>query len=152
MDESLAAFLAGERPAEVAIYLASAVVDDPDALAAYGETVPDGVVMVVPGERGRRAFAAATGSEAMAFARRAMGTEGQVDGDLTGGTCPQATAGSDGDDDAHEVRVVFAFAEEQNEGVGGIYAEGDVIHAYARCSCGEYYSDRWVADRDEGGS
>ncbi|WP_214676352.1 DUF5807 family protein, partial [Escherichia coli] len=39
-----------------------------------------------------------------------------------------------------------AFAEAQNEEVGGIYAEGDVIHAYAKSSEGAAFSDRWVVD------
>ena len=30
------------------------------------------------------------------------------------------------------------------EAVGDIYAEGDVIHAYAACECGTTYSDKWV--------
>jgi hypothetical protein len=30
--------------------------------------------------------------------------------------------------------------------VGGVYAEGDVVHAYAQCACGTAYSDRWVVD------
>jgi hypothetical protein len=30
--------------------------------------------------------------------------------------------------------------------VGGLYAEGAVVHAYAHCECGTSYSDRWVVD------
>lgn len=131
------AFLAGERPDDVAIYLAEGVVDDPDALAGYGERLEDGVLLVVPGESGRNAFSTATGKDAMAFAKEAMGEEGEIDADLTGGSCPAC-----GDD---EVRIVFAFAEEPNEEVGGIYAEGTVIHAYAQCACGTAFSQRWVA-------
>lgn len=41
---------------------------------------------------------------------------------------------------------MFAFAEEQNGEVGGLYAEGEVIHAYVACTCGQRYSDKWVAD------
>jgi len=52
------------------------------------------------------------------------------------------------DTDDHIARVVFAFAEGQNESVGGRYAEGDVIHAYAHCDCGTRYADSWlVGDR-----
>jgi hypothetical protein len=130
-------FLAGERPDDVAIYLAEGVVDDPDALAGYGERLEDGILLVVPGERGRNAFSTATGKDAMAFAKEAMGEEGEIDADLSGGSCPDC-----GDD---EIRIVFAFAEEPNEEVGGIYAEGTVIHAYAQCSCGAAFSQRWVA-------
>ena len=137
-------FLAGERPGDVAIYLTDGVVDDPGKLETYGEHVTDGIVLVVDGEVGRNAFRAATGVDAMGFAKEAMGAEGHIDDRLTGGDCPAAD-----DEGDHELRFVFAFSEEQNEEVGGIYAEGDVVHAYAQCSCGVAYSDRWVvADAD----
>lgn len=130
-------FLAGERPEDVAIYLADAVVDDPDALADYGQRVADGVLLIVPGENGRAAFSNATGTDAMTFAQEAMDGDGEIDPDLTGGTCPEC--------ENDDVRIVFAFAEERNEEVGGIYAEGDVIHAYARCADGTAFSQKWVA-------
>jgi hypothetical protein len=72
--------------------------------------------------------------DAMEFARGAMETEGHVDRDLAGGDPP----------DGGEVQFVFAFAEARNEEVGGIYAEGDVVHAYAKSSAGAAFSDRWV--------
>ena len=146
------AFLAGDRPDDVAIYLAESAVDDLDRLLDYGERVADGLCIVVDGERGRNAFAAATGTDAMGFAKAAMGVEGVVDATLTGGTCPEEAGGdaeaTDGSADDHETRFVFAFAEERNEEVGGLYAEGDVIHAYAQCACGVAYSDRWVVAND----
>ncbi|MFB6131336.1 MAG: DUF5807 family protein [Salinigranum sp.] len=138
-------FLAGDRPDDVALYLADEYLDGEGKIARIGESVEGGVVLVVPGEEGRRAFAAGTGTDAMAFARGAMDTEGRIDSDIGGGECPEADAGdSEAADGAHRVAFVFAFAEERNEEVGGIYAEGDVIHAYARCTCGTDYSDRWV--------
>ena len=69
-----------------------------------------------------------------------MQAEGDLDLESFEGDCPE------GDGDEHAPRFVFAFAEEQNEEVGEIYAEGDVIHAYAVCECGAAYSDRWVVD------
>jgi hypothetical protein len=138
------AFLDGDRPEDVAFFLHEAAVSGIDALAEQGERTDDGVVLVVPGDTGRNAFQSATGIDPMAFAQEAMGTDGEVAPDLTGGVCPE----SDSDDvnaEGHEVRLVFAFAEEQNEEVGDIYAEGDVIHAYVTCACGAKYSDRWVA-------
>ena len=132
-------FLAGERPDDVALFLADSYVSD-DRLEQFGDRVEDGVLIVVDGERGRSAFQAATGTQAMEFAKSAMDLEGEIDDDLSGGSCPEA---SDGED--HAVQFVFAFAEEQNEDVGGIYAEGDVVHAYAKCTCGTAYSDRWNA-------
>ena len=140
MTDARAEFLAGQRPEDVALYIADAAVDDPDVLDAYGEQVDDGTLIVVDGEKGRGAFQAATGTDAMGFAKQAMGTEGEIGEDLTGGACPEA----DGDGE-HATRFVFAFAEEQNEEVGGLYAEGDVIHAYAQCECGTAYSHKWVA-------
>ncbi|WP_049928359.1 DUF5807 family protein [Halopiger goleimassiliensis] len=131
-------FLAGERPEDVALFLADSYVSD-DRLAEFGDAVENGVLIVVDGERGRNAFQAATGTDAMAFAKNAMGLEGVIEDDLTGGQCPEAST-----DEDHAVQFVFAFAEEQNEDVGGIYADGDVIHAYAQCTCGTAYSDRWV--------
>jgi len=135
-----AAFLAGDRPDDVLIYLADGAVSDPDALASHGERAGDGVVLVLPGERARDVFQRAAGIDPMAFARRAMDTEGAVRADCAGGTCPADGPGGD-----HRARFVFAFAEEQNEEAGGLYAEGDVIHAYVACACGERYSDKWVA-------
>jgi len=133
-------FLAGERPEDVVIFLGDAVLEADSALYDMGTATDDGVVLVVEGERGRSAFESATGLDPMAFAKDAMGTKGPVDTDCTGGTCPAAEAGGD-----HAARYVFAFAEAQNEEAGGLYAEGDVVHAYVACSCGETYADKWVA-------
>ncbi|WP_340097854.1 DUF5807 family protein [Salinibaculum salinum] len=133
-----AAFLAGDRPEDVFIYLDEAAVSNPEALEAHGERVDGGIVLVLAGEKARSVFQQAAGIDPMAFAKEAMGTEGTIDADCTGGTCPA------GDGDDHEARFVFAFAEEQNEEVGDLYAEGDVIHGYVSCACGRAYSDKWV--------
>jgi len=140
------AFLAGDRPDHVALFLADSFVSG-DSLAEYGESVPGGTLLVVPGDTGRSVFQTATGTEAMGFAKRAMGSEGRIDADLAGGECPDAADGdAESDEDAdHDPEFVFAFAEEQNEEVGGLYGEGDVVHAYAYCDCGTAYSDKWVA-------
>jgi len=148
MTDAREEFLAGQRPEDVAFYVADAAVDDPSTLDEYGERVADGTLIVVEGEAGRSAFQAATGTDAMGFAKQAMANEGEIREDLTGGACPDAEGG-DGDagegDANHTARFVFAFAEEQNEDVGGLYGEGDVIHAYAQCACGAAYSHKWVA-------
>ncbi|MCL9813614.1 DUF5807 family protein [Natranaeroarchaeum aerophilus] len=142
MTDARAEFLAGERTEDVAFFLADEAVDDPDKLDGFGERVDGGHLLIVDGEAGRAAFQSATGTDAMGFAKEAMGTEGEIDLSLTGGACPDAE-----DDD---VRFVFAFAEKQNEEVGGLYGEGDVIHAYAQCTCGTAYSHKWVVgERDE---
>jgi len=144
MTNKLDEFLAGDRPDDVALFLADAYVDDPGALDDHGTRVDGGVVLVVDGERGREVFNSITGADAMAFAREAGATDGGVAPDLSGGECPEADdAATEGD--GHAVQFVFAFAEARNDDVGGIYAEGDVIHAYARCVCGAGYSKRWVA-------
>jgi len=146
MTDALAEFLAGDRPDDVALFLADGVVDDPDALADHGVRVDGGVALVVDGERGRQVFGSITGADAMEFAREAGGVEGEIAPDLSGGTCPEDDTGDGGAADSeHAVQFVFAFAEARNDDVGGIYAEGDVIHAYARCVCGAGYSKRWVA-------
>ena len=132
-------FLAGDRPDDVALFLADSFVSG-YTLAEYGKSVPNGTLLVVPGETGRSVFKKATEMDAMNFAKQAMGTEGTVAADLAGGDCPE------GD---HDVQFVFAFAEEQNEEVGGLYAEGDVIHAYAYCDCGTAFSQKWVAGERE---
>jgi len=174
MTERLAAFLAGERPDDVAIFLSEAAVDDVDRIAGldYAERVDGGVLMILDGERGRSAFQAATETDAMAFAQAATRRKGRVDRDLAGGDCPEAgdgaaedgdgteddesTADDDaddgGEDDAgsededHAVRFTFAFAEEQKPDMEGIYGEGDVVHAYVQCACGTRYSEQWLAD------
>lgn len=131
-------FLAGERLEDVALFLADSYVSD-ERLEDFGESIDDGVLIIVDGERGRNAFQAATGTGAMEFAQSAMDLEGIIDDDLASGSCPEAPA-----DEDHAVQFVFAFAEAQNEDVGGIYADGDVVHAYAKCTCGTAYSDRWT--------
>ncbi|UPV76075.1 DUF5807 family protein [Halorussus limi] len=134
-------FLAGERPEDVALFLSDSFVEgEGDGLAKHGEQVESGVILVVEGDQGRSVFKTATGMDAMGFAKRAMGTEGRIARDLSGGECPEC----DGD-----AEFVFAFAEEQNEEVGGVYGEGDVIHAYSYCDCGTAYSDKWVAGEAE---
>lgn len=142
---ALEAFLAGERPDDVAIYLADEHVQNAGALAAHGERVEGGHVLVLAGERGRRLFPNVAGDDPMAFARAATRREGAVDRDLDGGTCPDA---GDGEDADHALRFVLAFAQERTEGVGGPYEAGDVVHAYARCACGTAYADRWVVGED----
>jgi hypothetical protein len=128
-------FLAGERTDDIALFLADSFVSG-DSLAEYGESIPGGTLLVVSGETGRSVFEKATGMDAMDFAKRAMGTDGEIAPNLAGGDCPE---------DDHDVEFVFAFAEAQNEEVGGLYAEGDVIHAYAYCECGTAYSQKWIA-------
>ena len=155
-------FLAGERPGDVAMFLADAHLRNAEALADHAERVDGGYVLVVDGERGRRIFPKLAGGAPMEFAQEATKREGPIHRDLTGGTCPERAgderADADGDagtvpdgddqDDDHAVRFVFAFAQEQTDDVGGPYEEGDVIHAYARCSCGTAYSDRWVVGEE----
>ncbi|MGM0590998.1 MAG: DUF5807 family protein [Halobacteriota archaeon] len=135
----LSSFLAGDRLDDVVIFLTGEHLDSQGKLPNLGKRVENGYVLVVPGDEGRRAFAAGTGMDAMQFAQRAMGKAGEIDSTLDGGTCPDVEP-----DENHNVKFVFAFAEAQNEDVGGIYAEGDVVHAYAQCECGTTYSDRWV--------
>jgi len=154
-------FLAGGRPEDVLMYFADEAVSGVEALAERGERVDGGVILVVDGEKGRSAFESAVGVDPMQFAKRAMGSEGMVYPDCTGGVCPKVgvpgggaegngesgEGGGEADDtgDDHDARFVFAFAEEQNEEVDGLYQEGDVIHAYVSCTCGEAYSDKWLA-------
>ena len=136
-------FLAGERPDDVLFFLHDDAVSNPGALAEYAHEVEDGLVLVLPGDDGRSAFQSATGIDPMGLAQQAMGTDGAVRDDLTDATCPVAEEEPEED---HTTRIIFAFAEAQNEEVGGLYGEGDVVHAYAVCSCGERYSDKWVIE------
>jgi hypothetical protein len=130
------AFLAGERPEDVHIYLDEARVSNIEALEAHGERADGGIALVLDGTEARGIFEQATGIDPMALAQAASGTEGDVDADCAGGSCP--ACGSDPD-------LVFSFVEEQNAEAGGLYAEGAVVHAYAACGCGERYSQKWVA-------
>ena len=154
----LSEFLDGERLDDVVLYLAERQLDEAGKLAEAGEQRENGVVLVVDGEQGRRMFSAGTGMDAMEFAKEAMGNEGHIDRDLAGGHCPdddsedQSAADSQTESDEvdeHEVSFIFAFAEAENQEVGGMYADGDVIHAYARCSCGTAYSQKWVVGSRE---
>jgi hypothetical protein len=137
------AYLAGDRTDHVALYLSESYVSNLDALADRddAERVDGGVVLVVDGEAGRNVFKQLTGMAAMDFGGAAMDNPGHVDSDLFSGDCPNAAGGPDD----HDTEFVFSFAEAKNEDVGGLYAEGDVIHAYVYCSCGTAYSDKWVA-------
>lgn len=141
--DDLTAFLAGDRLDDVAIYVADTVVDTDHPLSTAGIAVDGGVVVVVAGETGREAFADSTGLDPMAFAKQAMDRTGEIDDRLAGGVCPAA---ADDPTASHHIEFGFAFAEAENEDVGGLYAEGDVIHAYAHCSCGTDFSQKWVAD------
>ncbi|MEF8782488.1 MAG: DUF5807 family protein [Haloarculaceae archaeon] len=143
-DADREAFLAGDRPDDVLVYLDEAAVSNPAALEAHGERVDDGIVLVLPGEKARSVFQGAAGIDPMAFAREAMDTDGEVFPNCTGGVCPESEGEEDASDD-HRARFVFAFAEAENAEAGGLYAEGDVIHAYVSCACGESYSQKWVA-------
>lgn len=136
-------FRAGERPEDVAFFIHDDAVDNPDALTNVAERVENGVLLIVDGENGRGAVQKAMGIDPMDLAQRAMGVDGEIDDDLAGGVCPVAEEEPDED---HRAKFVFAFVEEQNEEVGGLYAEGAVIHAYAVCFCGETYSEKWVVD------
>lgn len=135
-------FLAGNRTDEVLVFLHESTVGDPDALGGLATEVAEGLVIVLPGDKGRAAFERAVGIDPMDFAGTAMQTDGNVNDDCTGGVCPSDDSGT------HRMTFLFAFAEDQNEEVGGLYADGDVIHAYAACSCGTTYSDKWVASPD----
>jgi len=137
------AFLRGERPEDVLVYLHEEGVGSMDGLLEIGTRVDDGVVLVLPGEEGRSAFQQATGLDAMQFAGMAMETDGAIDDECTGGDCPEAATDSD---EGHYAKFVFAFVEEQNESVGGLYAEGDVVHGYAACACGTTYSEKRVIE------
>lgn len=154
----LDAFLAGERHDDVALFLTDEYLDSQGKLPKLGETVDSGYVLVVPGDDGRRAFAAGTGMDAMEFARGAMESRGHISRELDGGECPEAGA-ADGSEaanasadaetaGAHDVEFIFAFSEARNEEVGGLYARGAVIHAYAHCACGASYSDKWVVGEE----
>ncbi|MES3161597.1 MAG: DUF5807 family protein [Halorubrum sp.] len=134
-------FLAGDRLDDVVFFVSDDYLDDDSRLRAVGTETDGGVRLVLDGETGRSAFEAGTGMEAMAFAKEAMGAEGTIARSLDAGECPFA---DDAPDEDHTVRFVFAFAEAQNEEVGGLYAEGDVVHAYAHCACGASYSHKWV--------
>jgi hypothetical protein len=137
------AYLAGDRTDHVALYLSQSYVSDVDTLADRddAERVANGVVLVLDGERGRSVFERITGMAAMDFGSTAMDNPGHVDATLVDGDCPNAAEGPQ----EHDPEFVFSFAEPQNEEVGGLYAEGDVIHAYGYCSCGTAYSDKWLA-------
>lgn len=146
MDTQRQEFLAGERLEDVLIYLGETAVSNFDSLADHGERVSDGLVLVLAGERGRNVFERAVGVKPMGFAGEAMDTDGTISDGCIDGECPSKHP--DEPDSDHQVRFLLAFAEEQNEEVGGIYAAGDVIHAYAACTCKTMYSDRWVIQDD----
>ncbi|MFB6121641.1 MAG: DUF5807 family protein [Halobacteriaceae archaeon] len=129
------AFLAGERPDDVAIFIDDAVVEGD--LSDAAERTDEGWLLVVDGESGRSVFQRLAGVDPMAFARQAGDNRTSVSRDLIDGECPVDTE--------HTPEYVFAFVEAQNEDVGGLYAEGPVVHAYAHCECGTDYSERWVA-------
>lgn len=138
---NLDAFRDGDRHDDVVIYLSDAFLDPGSKLYEMGEAREEGVLLVVPGEKGRDAFQAGTGMEAMEFAGAAMDRDGDIAATLDAGVCPDTSVAAD---DTHELEFVFAFTEPENPDVGGLYADGDVLHAYAHCACGTSYSHKWV--------
>ena len=140
------AFLDGDRHDDVALFLSESYLDGQSKLRELGETVDSGSVLVVPGDDGRRAFSAGTGMDAMEFARGAMEARGHVSRALDGGECPRRESDAES---PHDVEFIFAFSEAENREVGGLYARGDVIHAYAHCACGASYSDKWVVGEED---
>ena len=138
MNPDRRAFLDGERPDDVLLFFAESAVSDLGSLAKHGEQVSRGVVLILEAERGRSAFEGATGVDPMTLASSAMDSNGAIDLDSFTGECPEI--GSNEGETEHAPRFVFAFAEAENEEVGGIYADGNVIHAYATCECGTAYS------------
>jgi hypothetical protein len=138
MTTDRAAFLDGERPSDVHIFLHEDSVNDVTSLEPHGEPVENGIVLVMDGKRARDVFQSATGIDPMELAQDAMGTAGEVASDCAAATCP-----NEGDSDDHIPKFIFTFAEAQNEDVGGLYADGPVIHAYVACTCGARYSDKW---------
>ena len=139
------AFLDGHRHDDIALFLSESYLDGQEKLRELGDPVESGSVLVVPGDDGRRAFSAGTGMDAMEFARGAMEARGHISRGLDGGECPERASDTES---SHAVEFVFAFSEEQNPEVGGLYARGDVIHAYAHCVCGASYSDKWVVGEE----
>lgn len=131
-------FLAGERHDDILLFIDSDAIGDPGAISDIAEEVGTGYVLVLPGDRGSEVVAEVVGIDPMDFAGAAMDTEGDIRHDCTGGECPAGTG------DGHRVNFVFAFTEAENPEVGDLYAEGDVCHAYAACTCGQSYSDKWV--------
>ena len=131
-------FLAGERPSDIHIFLHEDSVSNAQALEAHGERVGEGIVLVMDGDKARGVFQQATEIDPMALAQEAMKEDGSVREDCIAATCPE------GED--HVPKFIFAFAEEQNEEVGGIYADGPVIHTYVACDCGTRYSDKWAVE------
>lgn len=143
----LDAFRDGNRHDDVAMYLSDAFLDQGSKLYEMGETREKGVLLIVPGEKGRNAFQAGTGMKAMEFAGAAMDREGDIAATLDAGHCPDTGAETDS---SHDVEFVFAFTEPENPDVGGLYADGDVLHAYAHCACGTSYSHKWVIGNHSG--
>lgn len=158
----LETFLAGRAPDHVVIVLADSVLEEPDVPDEYAERVDGGLALVLGGATGREVFQRLAGEDPMAFARSAGDRDGRVERDLSGGDCPAAGAGgesgarADGDaddgvavqSDDHHPRLLLSFAEPRNEEVGGLYAEGPVVHAYVECACDTRYADRWVVGGD----
>ncbi len=133
-------FLAGERPEDVLFFLHEDAVSNPGALAEYADEVEDGHVLVLPGDDGRSAFQSATGID--------DGTGSAGDGnrgrhrrrpDRRGLSDRRGGAGERPHD---PIRLRLRRGTER--GRRRLYAEGDVVHAYAVCACGERYSDKWV--------
>lgn len=144
MTDARTEFLAGDRLDDVVLFLAEGMVDAPDKLEQYGERTDDGLVLVMEGETGRSVFKKATQMDAMTFAGKAMGTTGTIARDLTDATCPKADEVED--EHGHTTRFVFAFVERQREEMDGLVADDDTVFAYAHCTCGAAYSDRWHVD------
>ena len=132
-------FLAVNRHDDIVLFLSEHVVDEHSAIRDQALSVETGCVLTISGTRAQQIVESAIGMGPMAFAKKAMGTRVHVDRELKDAACPSGHTD-------HETEFILAFSEAENQAVGGLYAQGPVIHAYTQCSCGALAADKWVAD------
>lgn len=140
--QSFGRFIAGEKPKHILLYHGIGAGKLPDQAAKLAHDIEDGHVMVLPAAMAQEIADKVLIPDLSTFSERSRERGGAIESFLTAGTCPEAMDNGKG----HTLEQIFAFVQPKDELLGGIYAKGDVMHAYALCSCQTYYSDRWVVD------
>jgi hypothetical protein len=140
--QSLGQFVAGNRPEHVMLFQRDGTGPLSDNAQELGHEVADGTVIVAPAVMAQEIVSEVLSPSPTEFTDRAREREGEIESFLTAGTCPDAGE----DDGKHLLEQLFAFVQPEDQSLGEMYAKGDVMHAYAQCSCQAHYSDKWVID------
>ncbi|WP_254280489.1 DUF5807 family protein [Haloarcula marina] len=134
-------FIAGNRPGHIMLFQHENATSLPDDASKVAKNAAEGKMIIQPAVMARDLIDKVLVPNISQFTELSQKRQGNIEPYLTSGDCPEANSNHDED---HIIEQLFAFVQPKHNSLGGIYADGDVMHAYARCSCQVHYSDRWV--------